>query len=56
VPGLSKVSGVFVLHVGLNGLDWVIDIVTHILIFLRRWTQTIMSCFRRVRKIAEIDH
>jgi len=56
VSGLSNVSGVFALLVGLTGMDLVIDIVTHILIFLRCWTQTIVSCFRRVRKIPKSDH
>ena len=56
VPGLSNVSGVFALLVGLTGMDLVIDIVTHNLIFLRCWTQTNVSCFRRVHKIAKSDH
>jgi len=56
VADLSNVTGVFALLVGLTGMDLVIDIATHIVIFLRYWTQTIVSCFRRVRKIAKSHH
>ena len=43
VPGLSNVSGVFALLLGLTGMDLVIDIATNILIFLRWRTHTIVS-------------
>ena len=49
-------SWVFALLVGLTGMDLVIDIATHILIFLHCWTQSVVSCIRRVRKIAKSDN